>query len=158
MIYVLLIGILLFSSCAKVIDSGKYKLSKNKIYAVIPFENYTNTPLAGYRIASIVEGVLRAKGYSVIQKNWEFKDDEPTKEEIYKIKKSVEKKANYLITGTVNEYEYKIGVDGDPAVSFTLNIYDTKRGEIVKSIVLSAKGGPRESLGTLTQKLLRDVF
>ncbi len=145
-------------SCAKVIDSSKFKLSKNKAYAVIPFENYTNTPLAGYRVASMVEGILRAKGYVVIQRTWEYRDEEPTKEEIYKIKKSLERKVSYIIMGTVNEYEYKVGVDGDPVVSITLNIYDTGRGEIVESMVLSAKGSARESLGTLTQKLLREVF
>ncbi|HIP58733.1 MAG TPA: hypothetical protein EYH00_05460 [Archaeoglobus profundus] len=145
-------------SCTKVIDTNISELDKKLTYSVIPFENYSDTPLAGYRIASIIEGVLRAKGYRVINKVWSYKDTDPTKEEIEKIFKKASSQSDRVIYGTVNEFRYKVGIDNEPVVSITIYIYDTKKEYVIKSATVSATGSADESLGMIAQKLVRNLF
>lgn len=145
-------------SCAKVVDSDIFDLNKNLTYSVIPFENYSDTPLAGYRIASIVESVLRVKGYKVINKVWKYKDTDPTEEELEENFNKASLKSDMVIYGTVNEFRYKTGIDGEPAVSITIYIYDVKKGYVIKSATVSATGSSGESLGTVTQRLIRELF
>ncbi len=142
-------------SCAKVIDLSSHKLDRNKTYAVIPFENYTDTPLAGYRVASIVEGVLMSKGY-VVNRVWEYRDTEPTQKELSELLQKARASADYVIYGTVNEFRYKTGIDGEPAVSISLYVLESSTGKVVAGSTLSGSGWAHQSLGTLTQKLIRE--
>ncbi len=158
------LGILTFSilflllSCAKVVDKREFKLTERKTYAVIPFENYTDTPLAGYRVAHILEGVLRAKGYKVADRVWEYSEEEPTKEKIREILNKASQTADYIITGSVNEFRYKTGIDGEPAVSISVFLIDASTGRVIRGSSLSASGWAHESLGTVTQDLIRDLL
>ena len=149
--------LLLTLSCASVINKESFKGNKSSTYAVIPFENYTETPLAGYRVAAIVEGVLKSKGFKVIR-IWKYSYNEPSEEELKKLFKEAKENADYVIYGTVNEFRYKTGIDGEPAVSVTLYIYDTQKEERVFAGTASASGWAHESLGTVTQKLVNKLL
>ncbi len=136
-----------------------YVVLPGVFYAVLPFENYTETPYAGYRVASIVEGVLASKGYILIPRVWSIKEREPTEEEIEKLKESaVRNGARYIVHGSVNEFRYKTGLDGEPAISITIFIYDAIENRVVRNVTVSGSGWVRESLGTLAQKLLNRAF
>ncbi|MFZ8784368.1 hypothetical protein [Thermocrinis sp.] len=136
-----------------------YRGVYGNLYAVLPFENYTETPYAGYRVASILEGVLASKGYSLIPRVWSIKEKEPTEEEIKKLKESAIKNgARYIVYGSVNEFRYKTGLDGEPAVSITVLIYDARENKVVRNVTVSGSGWVHESLGTLAQKLLNRAF
>jgi len=152
----LVLAVLLFlQSCAEVVTSSKLELSEKETYAVLPFENYTETPLAGYRVASIAEGILRSKGLKVVRV-WRYADREPTGEEMEKLRKEALKKARYLIYG--NEFRYKAGIDGEPAVSISLFLYDAKEGKVVKGSSASATGWSYESVGTVAHELLKKLL
>ncbi len=149
-------------SCGKVIDKGNFQLSKNSSYVILPFINYTDTPLAGYRVASIFGGLLKAKGFKVndnpLLKNGDiYSLDKISKKDIDKYIQKYKFKARYIITGTVNEFSYKMGLDNEPAVSITIYLIDTKTGRVINAATLSADGSPYDSLSTLTQYLLRKV-
>ncbi len=60
----------------------------------------------------------------------------------------------YSLTGSVNEWKYKAGLDGEPTVSLTLRLFDNRSGEQVWSSVASRTGSASESTGVLAQKLL----
>jgi hypothetical protein len=49
-------------------------------------------------------------------------------------------------------------LDGEPAVSITIFVYDAKENRVVKNVAVSGSGWVNESLGTLAQKLLNRVF
>lgn len=153
----LILFIFLFLSCASIVNKGIFKANREATYAVIPFENYTETPLAGYRIASIAEGVLKSKGIKVIR-IWKYSYKEPSEEELKSLFEKAKEKADYIISGTVNEFRYKTGIDGEPAVSITLYVYEAKTGVQVFTGTASASGWAHESLGTLAQKLLNKLI
>ena len=151
-VYIILAGLVF--SCSKVIDRETLKFEKGKVYSVIPFENYTNTPLAGYRVASMLESTLRAKGFRVIRRVWEFKGIDPDNKEIGKILEKASRESDYVIAGSVNEFRYKVGIDGEPAVSISVYLIDSVSGAVVGGATLSGSGMSYDSLGTLTQKLI----
>ncbi len=115
----------LILTCAGVVNKGSFIADRKGVYAVIPFENYTETPLAGYRVASITEGVLKSRGFKVIRV-WKYSYNEPSEKELRKLFEEAKRKADYVVFGTVNEFRYKTGIDGEPAVSITLYVYSVK--------------------------------
>jgi hypothetical protein len=158
-VYFAVLVLFLIVGCARVVNQTPTLPIKGEPYAVLPFENYTETPYAGYRVASILEGVLASKGYNLIPRVWSIKEREPTEEEIEKLKESaVENGARYIVYGSVNEFRYKTGLDGEPAVSITIFVYDAKENKVVKHVAVSGSGWVHESLGTLAQKLLNRAF
>lgn len=158
-VYFAVLVLFLIVGCARVVNQTPTRPMKGEPYAVLPFENYTETPYAGYRVASILEGVLASKGYNLIPRVWSIKDREPLEEDIEKLKESAVKNgARYIVYGSVNEFRYKTGLDGEPAVSITVSVYDAKENRVVKNVAVSGSGWVHESLGTLAQKLLNRAF
>lgn len=154
----ILAGLLL--SCSSVINKYSYKIiKKEKNFVVLPFENNTETPLAGLRVASIVEAVASSKGYTIKnglyikeQKEYAHKDIEDL------INQLKEKDIDYIITGSVNEFRYKTGIDGEPAVSITVKIYDMKSSNIILNSVGSKTGWAHESITTVAQKIINNLL
>ncbi len=158
-VYFAVLVLFLIAGCARVVNQTSTLPMKGEPYAVLPFENYTETPYAGYRVASILEGVLASKGYNLIPRVWSIKEREPSEEEIEKLKESAVKNgARYIVHGSVNEFRYKTGLDGEPAVSITIFVYDAIENRVVRNVTVSGSGWVHESLGTLTQKLLNRAF
>ena len=59
-----------------------------KSVSVIPFVNFTQTPLAGYRVAGIFEGVLKSKGCHIKYSLFSFPQRDYSIDELkYLIKK-----------------------------------------------------------------------
>jgi len=136
----------LLSGCATVITSTKPVTNmKNRVCAIVPFENLTETPLAGKRVAAIAYGVLRSKGYKVV-----LFEKKPSPQELEKFP--------CVIEGFVNEWRYKVGIDGEPAVSVTYVVKDTIAHKNVSSGTLSATEWGNKSLGVLTQELFERAF
>lgn len=158
-IFVLWLFVLFLAGCSSVVNTEKANLNlKNKTLVVLPFENYTETPLAGLRIASIAYAVLNSKEY--IARNFVINNEkdyshEEIKEMINKLK---EENYDYAITGTVNEFRYKTGIDAEPAVSITLKIYDLKNDKVIYTAVGSKTGWSHESLTTVAQKILNKII
>lgn len=145
------------------LNSGKSVITKDrkkgKLYTVIPFENNTETPLAGLRVASIVEGVATSKGYNLKSNIYLKEQKEYTYEDINKIIEEMKSlDVDYVITGSVNEFRYKTGIDGEPAVSITLKVYDLKNSNMVLVNVGSKTGWSHESITTVAQKLINKLL
>ena len=133
------VGWLLFAGCAPKADvlvqaPFSSVLSPQESVAVATFENHTQTPDAGKRAASFATGVLRAQGYRVAAN------------------------ARYVLRGEVNEWRYKVGVDGEPAVSVTLRLVDKATHRVRWSAVASGNGWSDASLGTTAQRLFEETL
>ncbi len=147
-----------FSSCATVINRTPKAIPATEKCAILPFINYSETPLAGERVASILYGVLRSKGYNV-EMFFNLRDNDYTSKELQTLEKDVlKRKITCAIEGFVNEWRYKVGIDGEPAVSITYYIKDLNTGKVVNSGTLSATEWGHKSLGILTQELFNKAF
>ena len=58
----------------------------------------------------------------------------------------------------MNEFRYKTGIDGEPAVSITVKIYDIKQEKEVYTSVSSKTGRSHESITTVAQKILNEII
>jgi hypothetical protein len=121
-----------------------------KSVTVVPFVNFTQTPMAGYKVAGILEGVLKSKGYQIRYSLFSFPQKDYTINEIKQLIKRVP--TPYVITGYVNEYRYKTGIDGEPAVSVTIKVYSKPLRRYIYTSSFSIVGDTYSSLGVITQK------
>jgi len=162
-IFIIFILFVLLVSCSRTV-TNKQSLNvaiediENSVY-VLPLENHTETPLAGRRVASILEGVLRSKGFKVENGMLGLESRDYNSKEISELMKKIKKNGiKYAFSGSVNEYRYKTGIDGEPAVSITINLYKLDKGRIIWSSTGAKTGWSYESLGTITQKLLKNLI
>ena len=58
----------------------------------------------------------------------------------------------------MDEWRYKVGVDGEPAAGVTLQIIDVASGDILWSGTGGKSGWSREALSAVAQKLIRDLL
>ncbi len=143
----LLIGVtFLWTGCSTVTNYSQLKqIPADGKITVLPFQNNTNTPLAGKKAKNIMEGVLTSKNRSV---NISSSNTPCTISSI---------NTRYYLSGTINEWRYKTGIEAEPAVAMNFNVVDKLNGNIVYSAVGAKNGWGQESIGSVAQKLILEL-
>ena len=129
-------------------------------WALLPMVNQTDTPQAGLSAEAIAEHGLRLRGlrdiarYPVaLSRDSLFEPSERrVAEEAQKWAR--EQGIRYGLTGVVEEWRYKVGIDGEPVVGVTLQVLDLSTGQIVWSASGAKSGWSREALSGVAHKLL----
>ena len=62
------------------------------------------------------------------------------------------------MSGSVEEWRYKVGVDGEPAVGLSYTVVDLDSGAVVYSAAGGKSGWSREALSAVAQKLARELL
>ena len=139
----------------------------NSKMAVIPFSNYTETPLAGERAMSITAAVLETRGLSnlaVYQNQGSANNNvllpgmSQTKSRQALLQWARSTGARYAMTGSVNEWTYKVGLDGEPVVGLSLQLIELSSKHIVWTSVGGVSGGSRIAVSTVAQKLINALL
>ncbi len=154
----------LVPGCATVERAPAPTLEAQAVWAVAPFVNHTETPLAGSRAQTIATQWLAARvSPRVVTPPPEWLDEALFEKaqpralsELLQWAKS--QGARYLVAGDVSEWRYKVGVDGEPAVGLAVTVYDVASGARLYSAVGGRSGHSRESLSGLAQKLLAELL
>lgn len=131
---------------------------------VLPIANYTETPEAGQRAQSIAQSILHQRGFHAVQ---EYPQEggadllagnrsDQAKKQAMDWARSVG--ARYALTGAVQEWRYKVGLDGEPVVGLTFNLLDVNSGAIVWSATGSRSGWSRSSLAGVGQTLIQQLL
>lgn len=154
---------LLLAACTTVDVAPRAELDRAQRWAVLPLANHTETPGAGQRAAAVVEGVLRARRVADLQRApatlgaeslFEAADAQ-TQDKALAWARSAG--ARYAVTGSVTEWRYKVGVDGEPAVGLSLQVLDLASGKVLWSATGARSGWSREPLSGVAQKLVREL-
>lgn len=66
-------------------------------------------------------------------------------------------KLDYVISGSVEEWQYKNGLDGEPAVGISLRVLEPATGRVLWSSSGARAGWSRESLAGAAQKVLGEL-
>ncbi|GKS85200.1 penicillin-binding protein activator LpoB [Acidovorax sp. SUPP2522] len=158
-------GALLLLAACSTIDRGEPPaLERNATWVVLPFANHTETPLAGNRAEAIAQALLHARGVGRIQRYPTTTQQEAlfdagdAKRQQEVLAWAREQQAKYALTGAVDEWRYKVGVDGEPAAGVTLQIIDVASGDTIWSGTGGKSGWSREALSGVAQKLIRDLL
>lgn len=154
----------LLAACSTVDQAPSPVLAKNASWAVLPFENHTETPMAGSRAESIATAILQTRGVNSVKRytgdaqQEALFDSQSGKRREEALSWAREEGVHYALLGTVDEWRYKVGVDGEPAVGVTLEIVDVSEGKTIWSATGGKSGWSRESLAAVGQKLIRSLL
>ncbi len=131
--------------------------------ALLPLANHTDVPQAGLRAESITEATLRNRGLRQLQVyppnlNPEtlFEPSE-RKAQVEAEKWAKAQNIRFVVYGAVDEWRYKVGVDGEPAVGLVLQVKDLGTGQVVYSASGGKSGWSREALSAVAQKLIAEL-
>lgn len=139
-------------------------LDSDAKWAVLPLENHTDTPQAALSAEALTEHGLRALGVTrivlypaALSRDSLFEPNERrTVDEARKWAR--EQGAQYGVTGSVQEWRYKVGIDGEPAAALTLQLVDLSNGEVLWSASGAKSGWSRDSLAAVAQKLVGELL
>lgn len=134
------------------------QLDKSSKITVLTFINNSETPSSGLKVKNIVENELFSKGYNVVFLNSDSDTDTISEKDIYKKIDEMRKDVRYFVFGYVNEWRYKSGIDFEPAVSLTINIYDTKNDSIIWSGRISKNGSSYSSTSNIASKAVKKIL
>lgn len=133
-------------------------------WALLPLANHTETPQAGLRAEAIVEGVLRANGVRALRRypaglnNESLFEPLDRKQQEAALAWAKGAGVRYALTGAVDEWRYKVGIDGEPAVGLALSVVDLTSGETVWSASGGKTGWSREALSAVAQALAKQLL
>jgi hypothetical protein len=157
------LGCVVLGACSTVIAPPAPSFETGARWSVLAMRNDTETPLAGNRAVAIVDSVLRAHGMvNLVVAPAAVRTDVLTEtSDDLALTKSLAwartEKIRYGITGTVTEWRYKVGVDGEPAVGLTLQVVEIESGKTLWSASGGRSGFSRESLAAVAQDLVQKL-
>lgn len=155
---------MIITACSTLDRGTPPELERQAIWVVLPFSNHTETPLAGQRAEAIAAALLRTSGLTRVkrftgasQQETLFEANEQKLQD-ESLAWARQQGARYALSGGVDEWRYKVGVDGEPAVGVTLQIIDVQNGETLWSGTGGKSGWSREALSAVAQQLIRDLL
>lgn len=140
------------------------QLDQGAKWVILPMANHTETPQAGLRAEVILESLLRQRGVQTLVRPpsvpaADVMGDLPDRKVQQDAQRwAAEQGIRYALTGAVDEWRYKVGVDGEPAVGLVLQVIDLSSGEVVWTATGAKSGWSREALSAVGQKLMRDLL
>lgn len=157
----------LLASCFSTIHESEQLLIPSAVaqWGVAPFENHTQTPQAAETVSAIASAILRTKGVSHIlmyrpksggQSLLTGMTESLSPQQMLNWARA--NRIKYILTGTVNEWRYKVGLDGEPAVNVSLTLWDATSGGVIWSTVGSSTGGSRSGLSSVGQSLIASML
>ncbi|WP_434361668.1 hypothetical protein NF212_24740 [Parasalinivibrio latis] len=119
--------LLVLSACSSYQMQESPKFESDAHWAIMPFKNLSGTPLAGQKAEQMLATALSAKGISVsVYPNADSHSLESILDPQSVEKKAQEwlksQRAEYVITGSVEEWQYKTGLDSEPTVGISLKV------------------------------------
>ncbi len=160
----ILLAAIAAAGCAATDTGGSTAIERNAKWVMLPVLNHTEVPQAGLRAEAITEGLLRAHGIgnltrypATMNADTLLQPSERTvMDEADKWARA--QGARYAIYGAVDEWRYKVGIDGEPAVGVALHILDLQSNAVIWTGVGGKSGWSRESLSGVAQKLIRQLL
>lgn len=121
--------VLTLSACSSYNAPDSPPLMASAVWVIMPLENNSSTPLAAEKAEQILSSQLYRKGiHAVIYPKTPLKSLTDILDQTSKYKHAevwlATYPADYIITGSVEEWHYKNGLDAEPAVGLTLEIKD----------------------------------
>lgn len=154
------------TGCATSIQSSAKHdaLDPSAKWVLLPIANNTDTPQAGLSAEAMLEHQLRRRGILGVQhypatlsRDSLF---EPTERKVTEEAQqwARDQGARFAVLGSVQEWRYKVGIDGEPAVGVALKVLDLSSGQVVWSASGAKSGWSREALSAVAQSVLTELL
>ncbi|WP_027796129.1 hypothetical protein [Paraburkholderia acidipaludis] len=150
---------LALGACASVDSTPAPALAASNGVAVLPLANFTETPDAGRAAQAVAANTLRTLGYATVATMANADNgasfDASTQPNLEQgLDWARGQHAKYVLTGAVEEWRYKVGVDGEPVVTLSFELRELPSGRVVWSATGSRTGWSRSGLGSTAQSLV----
>ena len=153
-------SMLVLGACSSIRQTSAPTLAAHDAIAVAPIANFTETPAAGGSAAAIAANVLRANGLTDVRivpadgtTNAMFDTAERDTGE-RGLAWARDQHVRYVLSGAVEEWRYKVGVDGEPVAGVTFELIDVDSGQVVWSAAGTRSGWSRSSLSGVATSLI----
>ncbi len=160
-----LLFILCLGACSSVHTASPVALDRSARWVLLPSVNDTETPAAGARMDAVLNSLIRIHGISdltVAPMVDGSSADLPVVPDFKAQQAALEwarkEGARYAFAGTVDEWRYKVGLDGEPAVSLTLSVIDVGTGKILWSGTAAKTGWSRQAVSAVAQDLIDQLL
>ena len=157
-----LLALLGLTACAT-LDSGKSPaLEKGARWVLLPAVNNTETPQAAARLEAVTASLLRSRGvkelllYPAAAGEEVFSPADRRSQDAALVW-ARSQNARYAVQGSVQEWRYKTGLDGEPAAGVSLSVIDLASGQVIWTGTGARTGWSREAVAGVAQKLLADL-
>lgn len=149
--------------CSVITIAKMPAFDRSASWVLLPIANYTDTPQAGMRAEVITEGILVAGGRKVTRYPVELRSDgafEPGDKKAPDAALAWAKRteAKYALSGAVDEWRYKVGIDGEPAVGIVFSVIELDTGRTIWTATGARSGWSREALSGVAQKLIQQLL
>ncbi len=161
---VLVVASTLLTACETMTASKTVAVSTGEQWALLPIQNLSQTPLAGNRAKALVETHLRAHGV----RNIEIYEAAPDQSLIALLddagqleaakKWAKEQGYAYGVTGNVQEWQYKNGLDNEPSVGLTLKFINLINDEVMWVASASRTGWGYNNLSNVASKTIEEIL
>ena len=157
----LAMSVLLIAGCSSFTGKSSPTLSRSAQWGVVPLVNYSQTPQAGERSEQILLSVLSNKGLQPQMYPVAEQGEQALLDDNERLNGAMEwarqQKLDYVVAGSVEEWQYKNGLDGEPAVGISLRVIEPATGRVLWSESGARAGWSRESLAGSAQKVLNKL-
>lgn len=162
----MLTTVFILSACSSNHIPESSELSASAVWTIMPLKNNSSTPLAAEKAEQILSSQLYRKGIkAAMYPKKPFNSLTDILDQTAKYQHAKEwlatSPADYIITGSVEEWHYKNGLDAEPAVGVTLEIKDAVTDELIWRASASRVGWGRESVSgagiSVIEKLLSGI-
>ena len=154
----LVLSVMLMAGCSSFTGKTSPALSRDAQWGIVPLVNYSQTPQAGERSEQILLSVLSSKGLQPQVYPASVQGEQALLDDNERLNSALEwarqQKLDYVVAGSVEEWQYKNGLDGEPAVGISLRVLDADSGRVLWSKSGARAGWSRESLAGTAQKVL----
>lgn len=135
----------------------------NARWVLLPAVNNTETPQAGGRLDSITASLLRVRGvpvtlYPAAQAGDGLFETADRRSQESALAWARKQGLQYAVYGAVDEWRYKVGLDGEPAAGISLNIVDVASGQVIWSGSGARTGWSREAVSAVAQDLVDELL
>ena len=161
---VILVTSALLSACQTMTSSNRVIVSSAENWALLPIVNLSTTPLAGNRASALVETQLRARGVKNL-KAYKTPENESVialLDEAGQLSKAKqwarENGFRYGITGDVQEWSYKNGLDNEPSIGMTLKFVDLQTDEVMWAATAARTGWGYSNLSGTANKTIEELL
>jgi TolB-like protein len=160
-----IVTLVAFLAGCSVISAQKGASFSSGRWMVLPFQNYSQNPRAGEQVEELVATLLRVRGITDLDVYQQPDEDRSGLLEFNDRRRlekalstAVKSNVSYAITGSVDEWQYKLGVGSEPAVGLTLRIIEVSSGKVVWSGSGARSGWSAASLSGTAQKLVKELI
>lgn len=164
-ILLIVAALLVLNGCSTLQQRGREAATPAETWVVIPFVNNTETPFAAERAEAITSALLYARGIArvlTVPQEPSAESDLPPDRGLKRHQQGMEwaKKNNirYAVVGTVTEWRYKVGLDGEPVAGMTLQLIDLTNDKVMWSGSSAKSGWSREAVSAVAQQVLEKLI